>query len=297
MSALPWQKARRVWALTSYVRAQADWPDALTPGELAALQYPREGTDAEKRKARQNQGAMVDSIKAAIAAGELATGLRSVQVSVSESQIDYAAVIRRRNSNRGFGVSDNWGFRDSGFPMHQVKIGVRTEEIPVVPCDAFATWLATQGEAPGEHIRAWFDAKGAGPAKVGAGGTAPDAAGKAKAGGRPKGRQGELLQKIIEALAEWAASNGEAFDPNSMPGQVGSTADADGSFHWLCAKLYPGEFMKGKHAFKGYRAGRCTFPAYAQKSDFYSRAIAHIAQILGVSLNIATIKQKGRKAA
>lgn len=133
--------------------------------------------------------------------------------------------------------------------------------------------------------------------QVGAGGTAADAAGKAKAGGRPKGQQGELLQKIIDALATWAKSANETFDENSMPGQVGNSADDESSFHWLCAKLYPTEFRKGKKAFKGYRAGHCTFPAYAKKSDFYSRAIGHIAQTLGVSLNVTTINHKSQKAA
>lgn len=132
--------------------------------------------------------------------------------------------------------------------------------------------------------------------KVGAGGTAV-AAGKAKAGGRPKGQQGELLQKIIDALATWAENENETFDANSMPGQVGKAADDEGSFHWLCAKLYPAEFTKGRKAFKGYRVGRCTFPAYARKSDLYGRAITRIAQTLGVSLNVTPMKHKGRKAA
>jgi hypothetical protein len=281
MSALTWQKARRVWALTKYAMVQADWPDAFTPGELGALQYPREGTDAEKRKACQNQGAMVDSIKAAIAADELTTVFRSVQVTIMETVPDYSAV-------KSSGTHE-WLRRDGFTPTKQVKAGERTEEIPVVPCGAFATWLATQGESPGEHIRAWFDAKGAAPAKVGAGGTA-------KAGGRPKGRQGEQLQKIIDALLVWATKNGESFDSNSMPGQVGK-ADTAGSFHWLCAKLYPSEFRKGERAFKGYRAGRCVFPAYAKTSDFYSRAIDDIAQSLGVSLNVTAIKAASRKAA
>lgn len=120
---------------------------------------------------------------------------------------------------------------------------------------------------------------------------------KAKKGGRPKGQQGELLQKILDALAAWAASNNEVFDTSRMPGQVGSSADDKDSFHWLCATLYPREFRKGARAFKGYRAGRCAFPAYPRKSDFYSRAITHIAQTLGVSPKNTTMKQKGRNPA
>lgn len=166
--------------------------------------------------------------------------------------------------------------------------------------EAVADWLRITGETPGELARAWLGdlwqvGAAAGNEEVGAGGTAPDTASKAKAGGRPKGKQGEQLQKIIDALAAWAAKKGESFDSNNMPGQVGD-ADVDGSFHWLCVKLYPSEFRKGKKAFKGYRAGRCVFPAYAKTSDFYSRAISDIAQSLGVSLNVTAIKPASRKA-
>jgi len=155
---------------------------------------------------------------------------------------------------------------------------------------AVADWLKAIDETPGEPARAWLGDCWADEAE-GAGGPA-----QAKTGGRPKGQQGEQLQKIIDALAAWAKTKGESFDSNSMPGQVGK-AGADGSFHWLCAKLYPSDFTKGERAFKGYRAGRCTFPPYAKESDFYSRAIADIAQSLGVSLHVTQIKQASRKAA
>lgn len=122
------------------------------------------------------------------------------------------------------------------------------------------------------------------------------AAGAGRKGGRPKGRQRELLQRIIHALATWAEENGESFDSKSMPGQVGD-ADTEGSFHWLCAKLYPGEFRKSDSAFRGYRANLCTFQPYAKASDFYSRAIAHIAQTIGVSLNAKNKETTGRKTA
>jgi hypothetical protein len=218
-------------------------PDAFTPGELGALQYPREGTDAEKRKACQNQGAMVDSIKAAIAADELTTVFRSVQVTIMETVPDYSAV-------KSSGTHE-WLRRDGFTPTKQVKAGERTEEIPVVPCGAFATWLATQGESPGEHIRAWFDAKGAAPCKSrrwrdGKGWRAAE------------GRQGEQLQKIIDALLVWATKNGESFDSNSMPGQVGK-ADTAGSFHWLCAKLYPANSGREKGHSRGTGRGAVCF--------------------------------------
>jgi len=159
--------------------------------------------------------------------------------------------------------------------------------------EAVATWLHDSGETPGELVGAWLGdlwQADAGDA-AGAGGAAA-----AKTGGRPKGQQGERLQKILDALASWAKKNGKSFDTNSMPGQVGNTS-AEGSFHWLCAKLYPSDFTKGEKAFKGYRAGRCTFPAYAKASDFYSQAIDDIAQSLGVSLNVTAIKSASRKAA
>ena len=114
-------------------------------------------------------------------------------------------------------------------------------------------------------------------------------------GGRHKGKQGDLLLEIIYALEAWAKDNNETFNAANMPGQVGD-AETVGSFHWLCAKLYPTEFLKGKKAFKGYRAGRCTFPPYPKKSDFYSRALPCIAQTLGCLPHASATKQKTLKA-
>lgn len=112
--------------------------------------------------------------------------------------------------------------------------------------------------------------------------------------GRKPGPQRELLQKILSALETWAKECDETFDSMKMPGQVGSATE-DGSFHWLCAKLYPTEFTKGEKAFKGYRAGLCTFPPYPKKSDFYCRAIDRIAQTLGVNVNATKNKLAAQK--
>lgn len=113
--------------------------------------------------------------------------------------------------------------------------------------------------------------------------------------GRKPGQQKEILQKICGALEAWAKENQESFDLQKMPGQVGSM-ESEGSFHWLCATLYPSEFTKGEKAFKGYRAGLCTFPPYPRPSDFYKRANPHIAQTLGVKINATENKRTGRKA-
>lgn len=275
--------------------AAAGWPEVLTPGELAALQYPHDDTPEGKKRARVQQRDFYTLAASAIKAGELAAESAQREKSVYQKALE---VRSSRDPWISSLASDEWLGRDfGGGRMRTVLKPVKeTIEVQALRPVSVAAWLARISEQPSRFVFAWLLANGAASEKVGAGGTAADEAGKAKTGGRPKGQQGELLQKIIDALAAWANGNNETFDASNMPGQVGSAAD-DGSFHWLCAKLYPGEFTKGEKAFKGYRAGRCTFPAYAQKSDFYSRAIGPIAQTLGVSLNVATMKQKGRKAA
>lgn len=123
-----------------------------------------------------------------------------------------------------------------------------------------------------------IDSGSAGDAqKVGADGTA-----KAKPGRKP-GTQRESLGKILAALEAWGAKSGNPFDRNMMPGQVGTGADDDGGFHWFCVQLFPREFLKGPRSFENYRARLCTFPPYAKPSDYYCKALPHIAQSLGVS--------------
>lgn len=245
---------------------------------------------------KPKSGAMLMAKAARMAGFDMAAGWPAELSDVSLACL-LAEVETCRHDNNG----DLWlDMIDAGVKHGSLSVARRTE-LDSSSCvlsvrggwnhltrQAVADWLKAINETPGEPARAWLgdcwpdEAEGAG--------------GTAKMGGRPKGQQGEQLQKIIDALAAWAKAKGESFDSKSMPGQVGK-ADADGSFHWLCANLYPSDFTKGGKAFKGYRAGRCTFPAYAKKSNFYSRAIADIAQSLGVSLNVTQIKQASRKAA
>lgn len=175
MTSLAWQIARRCLAGTA--RYLPDWPDALAPEEIAALQYPSEGNDADKSKARKYRWALIEAIKLAIESGNLATTSRPVAVPIMESRIDYEEMRRRklRHQER----DDSRGWCDTSFPMREVKTGESIKDIQVVLCRDFSAWLAAQRKPPSEHIRAWFDAKGAGDTqqeeapKIGAGKTAP----------------------------------------------------------------------------------------------------------------------------
>lgn len=109
--------------------------------------------------------------------------------------------------------------------------------------------------------------------------------------GRKPGTHKQDLDKILCALEEWAASEGRTFNRHKMPGPLGS-ADDEGSFHWLCARLYSGQFQKSTRAFEEHRAGVCAFGAWPEPSEIYRLALPHIAQKLGIQLK----PQNRRKA-
>lgn len=99
--------------------------------------------------------------------------------------------------------------------------------------------------------------------------------------GRKQGTHKENLKSILDALDAWAGECGIDFDRTAMPGPLGKDADEEGSFHWLCAKLYPDDFRKTKRTFEEHRAGVCATKGYTSPTDFYRRALPHIAHKLG----------------
>lgn len=113
-------------------------------------------------------------------------------------------------------------------------------------------------------------------------------------GRRPSGARALLLQ-ILDALESYAAATGQDFDRNAMPGPLGESFDDEGSLHWLCAGLYR-DFKKAKPTFQKHRAGLCALAPYAKPTDFYRRALPHIAPKLGVAMNVHHMPKKGHKA-
>lgn len=110
--------------------------------------------------------------------------------------------------------------------------------------------------------------------------------------GRKPGTHREDLTKIVDALEEWAKREGRSFDRKNMPGPLGN-AEKEGSFHWLCAKIYPTQFLKTKRAFEEHRAGICAIQPRAKPSDFYRLALPYITQ----KLHPKKQPKKGRKPA
>ncbi len=118
--------------------------------------------------------------------------------------------------------------------------------------------------------------------------------------GRKPSTAPALLDDILKALEDFAASIGEPFDRKAMPGPLGRDWHEAGSFHWLCAVINPA-FRRTKTAFEKHRSsvtgiGRCALAPWAgaRPSDFYSRALPVIAPKLGVALDVHAM-QKGTK--
>jgi len=96
--------------------------------------------------------------------------------------------------------------------------------------------------------------------------------------GQPLSAAQALLLKIVEELGKYAKDIEQDFDRNAMPGPLGGTPDEEGSFHWLCAQIDP-LFRKSQRQFERYRSGICAVKPFAQESDFYRRALPHMAPL------------------
>lgn len=120
---------------------------------------------------------------------------------------------------------------------------------------------------------------------------------EANSGGRPRSNAPEHLEQILVALESYAAETGQHFDRRAMPGPMGDNHCHEGSFHWLCAKVYPSHFMKSKSIFEGYRNGVCTSVGWTRATDFYRDALPHIASILGIKPKVMKSSNRAAKAA
>lgn len=89
----------------------------------------------------------------------------------------------------------------------------------------------------------------------------------------------DKLTEIVSALMSYAEGSEQPFDPKAMPGPLGKDWKDEGSFHWLCAQI-DREFKKSQAMFEKYRVGICAIQRYAVPTDFYSRALPHVARSL-----------------
>lgn len=161
----------------------------------------------------------------------------------------------------------------------------------VVTRDAVQQCIKRLGMPAPEYIRAWLALEEAHQ------GETNEPAKQQKPRGRKPTDAPALLAQILDALESYAAATGQDFDRHTMPGPLGESFDDDGSFHWLCAHLYPGTFKRAKATFEKHRAGICALGSYAKPTDFYRLALPHIAPKLGVTLNVRHMPKKGRKIA
>lgn len=112
-------------------------------------------------------------------------------------------------------------------------------------------------------------------------------------GRKPSDAPARLIE-ILDALASYAEVTEQDFDRERMPGPLGESAEDEGSFHWLCAKINP-VFRKAKTTFEKYRTGLCALAPYAKQTDFYRRALPHIAPKFGVAPNDQRMPKQSRK--
>jgi len=156
---MAWIKARLLLRAQRRRRVQSleTWPDSLTPDELACLQYPWEGTPAEKRKAVSLQREMAGLLRAAIQDGEIESVSVPVAVPIYEDRTDFLAIHR----SGGIGRRSGAGLMRYGDPMPTVRteVGEQTKEIPTLTRPGCAAWFRQENEIPSVHIQAWLATK------------------------------------------------------------------------------------------------------------------------------------------
>lgn len=123
-----------------------------------------------------------------------------------------------------------------------------------------------------------------------------DGGNAAKKPGPKPGQHRERMNKILNALEDWAAAGSLTFDREAMPGKVGKGSEDEGGFHWFCAQLHR-DFRKGSRAFENHRANLCKFPPGAKGSDFYRNALPTITGKLKADKEFSAPTQKRRKPA
>lgn len=276
-----WNRALRVAGinLTNEERA-AGWPAALTPENLARLQFPCGGSGLEKREAAGNQRDLIAAISKAVQGGALPAVERTRTEDITEPRQVPDFYPPRSPHSGGLGSSE-WRSRDLPRPMRTVtkKVGERTIPFFVIEREAFRDWLANQGLEPSEHVRAWIDStevKAASrPASKPKGQDSPDARlesilvklekiaaeraeeghqGEAEGAKVKRKTKGDLVEDWLCACESRAQELGETFERSQMPG-------TKAEFLELLRALDP-EFksMNEVSSLERYLKGLCTWP-------------------------------------
>jgi len=224
--------------------AKDGWPESLTPAQLGRLQYPTEGDKQERWMAIRLRNDFIAIVNSAIEAGQLSTVAveqnADAQQGVSTMHAGAAAPAR----TRGESWEISWALlspelREEFYAENGLEPSELFDKSYLAPLlwtgpkaasgtlhritrEACVSWFSatTTREIPrSEYVRAWLGdlwpgGKAAENERVGAGGTAPDDVGKAKAGidGASEAMSAklegitDLLQLSIEKIAVGVAA-------------------------------------------------------------------------------------------
>lgn len=272
-----WLKAARLLGLDC-----KEPPEALELEQIAKLQYPAP-------KAWPDRNPLKEALRLDIEAGVLPTVERTRTVT------KWREVPVQRDEfmggDRAVPVNvDDW--KSIGGRVRKMEDGTEDESFRVIERRAFAAWPGLPEAKRSEGIRAWLRPLEQAEAHQ----KEAAALAKPKRGRKPSDAPA-LLVEILDALDEYAAKIEQTFDRHAMPGPLGESADDVGSFHWLCACVYPCTFKRAPTTFDKHRAGLCALAPYAKPTDFYRLALPDIASKLGVTLNVRHLPTKARKTA
>ncbi len=164
---LAWQVARQLLP-PGPTRARPDWPDAFSPVELAALQYPRPQRGTLDTAARERQG-LIAALLASIKAGELVA---------DTEQRTHTLQHGRRTAVSAYLAGENPRPRATLTPA-----AIQTD-VPVITRPAFVAWHHAElaAPAPSVHVLAWLGSEWQAAPE-------PDS-------GKPSGKVGEIPGKL-----------------------------------------------------------------------------------------------------
>lgn len=154
-SSFAWNRAKRVMWLSATARSAPDWPDAFAVIDLARLQFPYEGTDAEKKRARRDQAALIQTINETIAAGTLKAEAHSRTIEPPPNDARLFRPIPLPGWH-GFGSLEEWRERDRPPRRPAKPASPSVETWHTIERAAFRDFLASAGIEPSEHIGAWL---------------------------------------------------------------------------------------------------------------------------------------------
>lgn len=131
------------------------WPATLTPGQLAALQTWREGMDNKTWRSKASTWQKL--IELALTAGAIEHTTTTERVTAYDPFSAYDAPPQGRRMLSSGIASHEWESRD-GFSTYARTPPPQTKDVTRqhIAAPAFAAWLATQGEAPSDHLAAWL---------------------------------------------------------------------------------------------------------------------------------------------